>query len=73
MASAQCGCFYCGAVFTPAEIKEWVDDHDDVGQTALCPQCDIDAVIGSKSGYAITPDFLAAMHTHWFTRLTRLA
>lgn len=49
LASARSGCFYCGAVFPPAEIQEWVDEQDGVGQTALCPRCDIDAVIGSES------------------------
>lgn len=73
LASAQCGCFYCGAMFSPSEIDEWVDDWTGVGQTAMCPRCGIDAVIGSESGYPVTPEFLAAMHTHWFGRLTPLS
>jgi hypothetical protein len=36
------------------------------GQTALCPKCGIDAVIGSASGYPISREFLAEMHRHWF-------
>lgn len=73
LASALCGCFYCGAVFAPTEIDEWVDEWKDVGQTAMCPHCGIDSVIGSESGYLITPAFLAAMHAYWFARLTRLS
>ena len=65
-ASAACGCFYCGATFPPAAIAEWVDEWEEIGQTALCPQCGIDSVIGSESGYPLTPEFLAAMHQHWF-------
>jgi hypothetical protein len=50
LGSEVCGCFYCPAVFPPSKIKEWVDTKDGIGQTALCPKCDIDSVIGSNSG-----------------------
>ena len=66
LASASCGCFYCGAIFPPAAITEWVDEWEDIGQTALCPTCEIDSVIGSESGYPITAEFLTAMNKHWF-------
>ncbi len=66
-ASTICGCFYCCSEFEPNEIGEWVDAiDDDVGQTALCPHCGVDAVIGSRSGFPITQDFLAQMRAHWF-------
>jgi hypothetical protein len=61
-ASDICGCFYCLSTFAPTEIREWIDE----GQTALCPNCPVDAVIGSASGYPITPEFLKRMHEHWF-------
>ena len=35
-------------------------------QTALCPKCEIDSVIGSASEFPITKDFLERMHAHWF-------
>jgi hypothetical protein len=38
-----------------------------VGQTALCPRCGIDAVIGSASGYPITQDFLQRMRADCFS------
>jgi hypothetical protein len=61
--SDNCGCFYCLTVFKPADILEWTDDD----QTALCPNCGIDSVIGDKSGYPVTDlDFLKQMHTYWF-------
>ena len=60
--STLCGCFYCFAIFPPSEIIEWTDD----GQTALCPKCPVDSVIGSASGYPITLEFLQRMHDHWF-------
>ena len=62
-AGDACGCFYCRSTFKPSEITEWVDDDD----TALCPKCGIDSVIGSRSGYPVTSvDFLKAMHAYWF-------
>jgi hypothetical protein len=60
--SDVCGCFYCLAVFPPSEIEDWTDDDD----TALCPKCGIDSVIGSVSGYSTERQFLRKMHDHWF-------
>jgi uncharacterized paraquat-inducible protein A len=60
--SEQCGCFYCIAIFPPSAIDEWADSY----QTAMCPRCGIDSVIGSASGYPITAEFLNRMHAHWF-------
>lgn len=61
-ASDMCSCFYCLSMYPPNEILKWIDD----GQTALCPKCSIDSVIGSASGYSITREFLQRMHDHWF-------
>jgi hypothetical protein len=66
LASQTCGCFFCLAVFPPGEINSWVDTIDGIGQTAVCPKCHIDAVIGSDSGYPIEAEFLAQMRRHWF-------
>lgn len=69
-ASEVCGCFFCLATFPPTEIQEWVDNvgagEDAPGITALCPRCGIDSVIGSASGYPITPEFLGRMEVRWF-------
>ena len=67
LASTVCGCFYCQAIYRPADITGWVDEDDSgEGQTALCARCGIDSVIGDKSGCPITPDFLAEMNRYWF-------
>jgi len=66
MASLVCGCFYCCAVFPPGGIDEWVDEQDGEGQTALCPRCGIDSVIGDRAGFPITPEFLGRMNEYWF-------
>jgi hypothetical protein len=73
-ASGACGCFYCLAVFPPSEVREWIDWPADTpaaqenarGQTALCPRCGIDSVIGDASGYPVTPGFLGRMEARWF-------
>jgi hypothetical protein len=69
--SDRCGCFYCLAIFQPSEIEDWVEEPPNVGisasgQSALCPRCGIDSVIGSRSGYPITVEFLTRMKEHWF-------
>jgi NAD-dependent SIR2 family protein deacetylase len=62
--SAVCGCFHCRRTFPPAEVSEWTDG----GQTALCPRCGIDSVLGDASGLALDARFLGAMHERWFGR-----
>ena len=61
---AVCGCFFCCKIFSPAEIKDWINDKN--GKTAVCPYCGIDSIIGESSGYPITDGFLSSMSTHWF-------
>jgi len=63
MKEHKCGCFYCLAIFSPEEIREWTEDDEG---TALCPFCGIDSVIGESSGYPITKEFLEAMKKYWF-------
>lgn len=67
MRSASCGCFYCLDIYTPSDIKEWTDTSEpEPRNTALCPKCGIDAVLGSDSGYPITKEFLSSMKSYWF-------
>jgi hypothetical protein len=67
MQSEICGCFYCLERFPPNAITEWIDANaTGEGQTALCPRCGIDSVIGSASGFPITPEFLKSMNRRWF-------
>jgi hypothetical protein len=65
-ASTTCGCFYCCSIFPPEGIEEWVDEVDGIGQTALCPRCGIDSVIGDRGGFPISAEFLNRMKAHWF-------
>ena len=68
LASDECGCFYCMELFRPDEINEWVDD----GQTAMCPRCGIDSVLGSRSGFPLDRPFLEEMNRYWFGRVARV-
>ena len=70
LASDLCGCFYCLKIFNPSEIDDWVDEKTDEaeGETALCPHCGIDSVLGSASGLTPTETFLREMHFYWFQR-----
>jgi hypothetical protein len=60
--SSLCICFYCLAFFTPDKIDDWIDSD----QTAMCPYCGIDAVIGDASGYPISREFLEGINQCWF-------
>ena len=61
-ASSLCACFFCFKKFAPASIKAWSDG----GQTALCPGCGVDSVIGNASSHRLDDTFLRKMHGHFF-------
>lgn len=65
----KCGCFYCGKIFTPYDIEEWIDDEKDY--TALCPYCGIDTVIPAvdNGDYKLTPELLEDLYDLYFTAL----
>jgi hypothetical protein len=60
-ASEVCGCIACERIYFPSEIVRWVDE-----ETALCPHCGADAVVGSASGIPIMPGVLRRAHERWF-------
>jgi len=62
-ASSLAGCFHCGAIFQPSEIKE----HTDEGNTCLCPHCKVDAVIGNACGFELTESRLLKAKNYWFS------
>ena len=65
--SIICGCFYCMETFSPNEILEWTDEDDPRGETALCPKCGIDSVLGSESNFPVNEkSFLTAMNKFYF-------
>ena len=60
----KCGCFYCGRMFDAGEIKDWSFDVPE--DTALCPYCGIDSVLGETEGISITEELLKEMYAEWF-------
>lgn len=65
LASTWAGCYCCLKVYPATTIDEYVDLEED---TALCPECGVDYVIGDATGYPVTDkEFLEAMHHHGFT------
>ncbi|GLH76699.1 hypothetical protein SSBR45G_16070 [Bradyrhizobium sp. SSBR45G] len=61
-ASRLCGCFYCERIFVVPLIVDWIHEDD----TARCPFCGIDSVLGDASGFPITAAFLREMRGAWF-------
>jgi hypothetical protein len=57
-----CGCFFCKKTLPPNKIVEWTDDD----QTAICPVCGVDSVIGDGSGLQMTKASLTEMRIAWF-------
>ncbi len=60
--STRCGCFFCFRSFRSSDIKAWIDAQ----QTALCPSCGVDSVIGSASNHRLDDAFLRQMHAQFF-------
>ena len=60
--SDWCVCFYCFSRFYIDEIVEWCDDDN----TAICPCCGIDTVIGSEVAGKMSTRTLKELHTDGF-------
>jgi hypothetical protein len=65
--SPSCACFFCFRKFPSSTIKAWVDTN----QTALCPSCGVDSVIGSAASVRLDDAFLRKLHQHFFGYRTR--
>mgnify|MGYP003377894986 CR=1 FL=1 len=63
--SKECGCFYCLELFSPKEIVFWRSYKDGVGESALCPRCRINSVIGDAD-LKFDISFLESMQKYWF-------
>lgn len=45
--SEVAACIYCLLEFPPSLVVEWCDEDElGIGQTALCPHCGVDSVVG---------------------------
>ena len=59
--ASNCGCFYCQHVFSPNDIKIFLTEEHG-SQTALCPNCNIDAVLPGIT----SPEILKEMNERYF-------
>lgn len=59
--SEYCMCCYCLGFIQPKEIVNWTD-----GDTAICPKCGVDAILGSSCGFDLTPELLGKIRKEWF-------
>ena len=50
--SSLCGCFSCNRTFLSSEVEDYIDE----GETALCPYCSVDSVIGDASGIQLSEE-----------------
>lgn len=55
----RCSCFFCIRTFPSSDVTEWTDN----GTTALCPNCEVDAVLPGR----YSTDDLIALCERWFT------
>lgn len=62
-ASQVCYCICCRSFFKPEEIDSYADE----GDTAICPYCDCDAVLGEACGIKLTDDLLEQLHNKYFS------
>jgi hypothetical protein len=62
-----CGCIFCEQTFPRGAIQRWVS----AGTTAVCPCCDAAAVVGSGTGFQLTPELLHRAHVLLFEGMAR--
>lgn len=60
--SGMCACFHCLKSFHSMEVTEWTDG----GQTAVCPVCSVDSVLGDSQPVPLDEVFLVQMNLAWF-------
>jgi hypothetical protein len=68
--SKTCGCISCMRIFSPQEIESYL--KNDSGETAFCPYCMMDAVIGDATGVKLTKENLKKLNQIWFGTISRL-
>ena len=67
--STVCGCFHCGAIYSPDIIDPETDYCiDSPYDTATCPYCWIDSVICDAMDVEITPELLEEMRVEFFEK-----
>lgn len=68
--SEKCACFHCFKVYNPTEIESYLVEKDGK-ETALCPHCMCDTVIGDASRFILSDQLIDAMAHLYLRGLTR--
>lgn len=63
LSSDIAACYYCFGEYPPSAIDEWCDGGNQ-DQTAICPRCGVDAVVGFNGPVDTT--WLQAAHAQGF-------
>lgn len=61
--SERCGCFHCINTFHSNKVIDWTDD----GETAVCPGCGVDSMVGDSHAH-LYRDFLLGLQEYFFSR-----
>lgn len=62
--SEYCHCFSCIRSYPSPVVMNFIKDGE--SETALCPYCSIDTVIGDACGLELNPEILTALNKQWF-------
>jgi hypothetical protein len=68
--SVKCACFHCFRIYESVAVDTFLQEND--GQeTALCPTCITDTIIGDASGFNLTDEMIDALANQYLRGLTR--
>lgn len=62
--SNQVGCFHCEKIVDKTKIENYTDS----GQTAICPLCNVDSLIGDACGFEINEQILSQANKFWYKK-----
>jgi len=61
VSGADCRCFHCLHAFSAEQISYWVDN----GETAICPNCGVDAVLSGQAD-CLSEELIGELHAAYF-------
>lgn len=68
--SNKCACFHCFRVYDSDDVDTFLQEND--GQeTAICPFCITDTIIGDASGFNLTDEMIDALAHEYLHGLCR--
>ena len=68
--SHKCACFHCFRIYDSTDVETFLKDNDGE-ETALCPVCTTDTIIGDASGFNLTDELIDTLAYEYLHGLTR--